>query len=182
MFGHRKDGERGTDPVVVVRAGTVGARGARQGAQGHVLDSRLAGRAGDAHDRNGRFFAPVPGEVAQRRKRVGDAVDGDGTAPQLPGGDDRGAPGCNRVRDEGVAIEVLALDRHEDIAALQRASVGRDRPVEAFGAPPGQVQRTPHRGIAPGEARRGHESAPAARWSRTIRRSSKGRFSVPTTW
>ena len=123
----------------------------------------------------------APGQVAQGREGVGNAKDGNGQV-QGPRGDHRPAPRRDGRVDEVVAVEAVALQRHEHVAGTKGAGVGGDASVALRRIAVAEPERPPKLGVAPGERRSAHGPSSRASSSPTIARSSKGSCSSPTSW
>ncbi len=94
-----------------------------------VLGGGLAGAAGDADDPGAR---PPPDGARQAAQSGAPVVDDDARRGRrqprrgLGAHDDRGGAGLERLRGVRVAVEALAAQADEQVAAAQRACVGAD--------------------------------------------------------
>ncbi len=98
-----------------------------QDAREHFLGRGLAVRTGHANEDGGELRAPVPRELAEREPGVldHDQRQVDAGRIECPV-DHRGRRAGSRDRgDELVAVELLAAQRHEQVALADRAAVGR---------------------------------------------------------
>jgi hypothetical protein len=171
--------QRHAPMIVVGRGGSVRLAARREREAQHLLDTRLADRAGHSDDfrlrarprSNAEALHPahrfVDGEDrAERRKRLG-AV----RADQRSSG-----AGFEGAGDMVVAVMDLALDRNEEIAGLERARVDRhaaDRPGESSARR--DAERVDEFGFGP---KRAH--AASARAARASSASLNGSVRPPT--
>ncbi len=128
--------QRQADLVVQIARGRQYAVGAARGAQNrrsHFLDRRLAVAADDRDDRQREAPAPERGQAAQRLQRIVDCEQAfprrrrRGEPRRVIGRDDgRGGAAFERLRDEFVPIEALALERDEELARTNDARIGAD--------------------------------------------------------
>jgi hypothetical protein len=131
LFGELEQAQGHPDEVVVVLLGLEAGPVLGQDGGAQLLHRGLARGAGDAHD-DGIILAPdIAGDVAQGCQGVFHGDDG-AFAPQPFLHDDcAGSPFGNGLGDEHVAVEVLAPERHEEIAFAHGSRVsghpGKDR-------------------------------------------------------
>jgi hypothetical protein len=182
--------QRQADVVVEVARGRqhgefgVVAVGPGLGAQdrgGHLLHRGLAVAAGDADQRDVETGAPRGTEGTQRQARIGDHQQRQaGRATFGPRRVDHRRRGTafGRNLEERVAVEVLALQRDEQLAAGERPRIGR-HPLDAGIAVEG--------GAAAGQRRfhqAHHDEAPARAASAAAAQSTSenGRRRPPISW
>ena len=127
---HLQEGEGNADLVVEIGPRGHGARQRLKQRGQNVLGRGLAGAAGDGDDLHAGAPADVRGESLQRREPV---VDDDprgagGQAGRGLGADhDRGRSGRQGLRRVGVAVELVAAQADEELAAGQAARIGAHR-------------------------------------------------------
>ena len=134
---------RRAELVVLRPGGRHGRPGGAQQRRDEVLGARLAGRAGDADDRQvGQPVDHGPGEQAQGGARV---LDHDrGHAGDRPAAQDRDGTVGDRLRGEVVRVDLRAGERDEQPAGRDLAGVVLDRAVDDRrpGSPPCRVPPT----------------------------------------
>ena len=136
----------------------------RQDRRQHFLDGRLAVAAREADDRQREGRAPAGGEAAECHAGVGD-YDLAQRARRRARDQGCGRPKLHRTLDERMAIEALALQRHEEVARRDVAAVGghaRDLHVRATHLArhePGGLAQVHHRVGGHGES--GAHACPA---------------------
>ena len=147
----------------------------------HLFHGGLAGVAGDGHARHRELGGVTGGQAAEALAGVGDAhvgVEHAGVVAVFAvvinqRGHRAGVPGLGQ---EGVAVESLAAQRHEQAVRAQRAGVGADRAQGAVfaahlaGGPVTDLGQAHHPIPPAGAAGACH----AARASRARSRSSMG--------
>ena len=124
--------QRQPDGVVEIPLRDQHARIAEMGAEdrrGHFLDGRLAVAAHDDRQRDVELRPPEACETSEREQRI---RDGDQVALHrrcaIGGDQSRGGALRQRRGNELVTVEMLALQRDEQIAGFKRAAVGDDAP------------------------------------------------------
>ncbi len=176
MFGvQAQQGERNADVIVKVAVGGQGALAKEDG--DHLFDGGFAGIAGDRHARHRELGGVAGGQAAEPLAGIGNAhvrvEHAAVTAIFHQRGHRAGVPGLSQ---EGVAVEALAAQCHEQAVRAQLAGIGADRVQGAVAA--AQLAGGPVTDL--GET---HHAAPpvdpagacqAARASRARSRSSMG--------
>ena len=122
----RQQRQRQADVVVEVAGGGVHGISTGVGAQDgghHLLDRGLAVGAGDADALYLQPCAPGGGQGAQRQPGVGDADHAAARRLEVMAHQRKRALG-QYLGHEVVRVEVVALQRHEQVAGLRRAAVG----------------------------------------------------------
>ena len=132
IFGvarQRRQRQRHAPVIVVGRGRDMGAAQRVQGMAQNFLGGGLAGAAGDGKDFGVAAGAGGAGQIFQPALGVGD---GEQAARSTPSGarDTSAAPAlaAKAARDKIMAVAIVALQRHEQIAFLQGAGVDR-KPV-----------------------------------------------------
>ena len=125
--------QRHADVVVEIARGRERRRDFRQAGCGEFLQGGLAVAAGDA-DHDGRLLPPpAPRQFAQGEARVGDR-DLRNRLVRASCDERTGGAAARRFGEVVAAIEVRPLERHEQLAARERAGVGADAVEGAVGS------------------------------------------------
>ncbi len=129
--------QRQADVVVQIALGrqyAIGAAGGAEDRRRHFLDRRLAVAADDRDDRQRKAPAPECGQAPQRLHRIVDreqafpAADARRGEPRsvIGGHDSGGSAALERLRDEFMSVEALALDRDKELARTNDARIDAD--------------------------------------------------------
>jgi hypothetical protein len=118
--------------VEIAACGQARAR-LRENRRDHLLDRGLAIAAGHAHERDGETHAPCVRGLLERLLRVRNDNLRDRRG-LLRIHERAGGAGFHRGVDEIVAVEVRAVQRHEQLTRGERARVGRNAGIRAVGS------------------------------------------------